>query len=801
MRPFAKRTYFGISVIAVAVAASSLGYGPAYFGVRVPGLTQHSAVQPAPPSQPVAGARTLTDKSQSAKTASDVKSNQTTPRQANVGQSTAPDAAAAAQAKPAVVAALTPLQTPSSAVDAISTATTAPNTAAGAASPAVAYAPVPTTSDSGATRAPALAQALYPPMPERQDAAALRAAIEAYRAGDLAKGDEAARNVLDDIGRTTVEWAALRLQAKGAGYDRIATFIDKNADWPTSGFLQSRLEDALYANKAPHALVRERFSARPPTTSSGRIAKARSHLAAGRRAEAEALVKKIWREDDLGAWSEGAIRKEFGEILTVADHKFRSDRLFYKDQHVASLRAAELVSKDYVALARARTAVDREAAATKLMEAVPPALREDPSYTFARVQILRRANKHTEAAELLGKLKDSKDLVEPGAWWTERRMIARRLLDSDEFKLAYKVAAEHPAISGEELIDAEFHAGWISLRFLNDADTASRHFAAAGAVARTPISLGRTLYWQGRAAEARELTDQATAFYTQAAEHSSAYYGQLARARLGLEEQPVRKARHAAEGDARLPAIRAIEVFEAIGEKELAFRLTVDLARTLEDEAQIAALGHILARAKDARGALMVGKLASQRGIALDDIAFPLFGVPEFEALARAAEKPLVFAIARQESAFQHDVVSHAGAKGLMQMLTSTARVTAKRAGVAFEERRLLTDAAFNAQLGSAHLSELMDDHANSLILTFAAYNAGGGRVRQWLNAYGDPRKADVDPIDWVERIPFTETRNYVQRVAENLAMYRARFGAPDAPTLAARDLRARETRLAGKVN
>lgn len=488
-------------------------------------------------------------------------------------------------------------------------------------------------------------------------------------------------------------------------------------------------------------------------------------------------------------------------MLTVADHKFRSDRLFYKDQHLASLRAAELVSKDYVALARARTAVDREAAATKLMEAVPPALRDDPSFMFARVQILRRANKHTEVAELLGKLKDSKDLVEPGAWWTERRMIARRLLDSDEFKLAYKVAAEHPAISGEELIDAEFHAGWIALRFLNDADTASRHFAAAGAVARTPISLGRTLYWQGRAAEARDLTDQATAFYTQAAEHSSAYYGQLARARLGLEEQPVRKARHAAEGDARLPAIRAIEVFEAIGEKELAFRLTVDLARTLEDETQIAALGHILARAKDARGALMVGKLASQRGIALDDIAFPLFGVPEFEALARAAEKPLVFAIARQESAFQHDVVSHAGAKGLMQMLTSTARVTAKRAGVAFEERRLLTDPAFNAQLGSAHLSELMDDHANSLILTFAAYNAGGGRVRQWLNAYGDPRKADVDPIDWVERVPFTETRNYVQRVAENLAMYRARFGTPDAPALAARDLRARETRLAGKVN
>lgn len=802
MRPIAKRTYLGISLIAVAVAASSLGYGPSYFGVRLPGLSQQSAPQQtaAEPAMPVAGARTQADRSQSAKTASDVRANQTTPRQAGVGKPIAADEASAPGA-PAVVAALSPLPGAASAVDAIATATTgAPS--GPVATPAAAYAPATTAArGAGVAGAPALAQALYPPLPERPDAAALRGAIEAYRAGDLAKGDDAAKSALDDVGRTTLEWAALRLQAKAAGHARIAAFIDKNADWPTSGWLQSRLEDALYASKAPHALVRERFATKPPTTSSGRIALARSELAAGRKAEAESVVKKIWREEELGAWSEGAVRKEFGEMLVLADHKFRSDRLFYKGQHAASLRAAELVSKDYVALAKARSAVHREAAATKLMEAVPPALRDDPSYMFARVQTLRRANKNSEAAELLGKLKDSKDLVEPGAWWTERRMIARRLLDADEAKLAYKVAAEHPAIFGEELIDAEFHAGWISLRFLNDADTASRHFAAAGAVARTPISLGRTLYWQGRAAEARELTDQATAFYVQAAEHSSAYYGQLARARLGLEEQPVRKALKAAEGDARLPAIRAIEVFEAIGEKELAFRLTVDLARSLEDEAQIAALGHILARARDARGALMVGKLASQRGIALDDIAFPMFGVPEFEELARAAEKPLVFAIARQESAFQHDVVSHAGAKGLMQMLTSTARVTAKRAGVAFEERRLLTDPAFNAQLGSAHLSELMDDHANSLILTFAAYNAGGGRVRQWINAFGDPRRADVDPIDWVERIPFTETRNYVQRVAENLAMYRARFGAPDAPALATRDLRAREARLAAKVN
>lgn len=782
MARFAPRTYFGISVLALAAGAPTLGYGPSYFGLSVPGFTRHAAPAGAP-----AGAAKPEAVSAAPAVAPDAQA---------VAEAEAP-APAAPAAKPNVVAALTPPPGPANGIDAIATATTGAATATDA--PATAYAPA--SAIEGAPVRPSIAEASYPPLAARADATALRAAIAAYRAGDLTKGDEAARDALDDLGRTTLEWAALRLQAKAAGYERLAAFVDSNPDWPTAGFLRSRLEDALYVNKAPHALVRDRFAKQAPATTSGRIALARAHLAAGRKAEAEALVKKAWREDDFGSWTEGAIRKEFGEMLDASDHRFRSARLFYKGQHSASLRAAEILGKDYVALAKARSAVHREANATKLMDAVPPAMREDPSFTFARVQTLRRANKHAEAAELLSKVRDSKDLVEPAAWWAERRMIARRLLDAGDPKLAYKVAAEHPAITGEELIDAEFHAGWISLRFVGDAETAARHFATAFDAARTPISLARTLYWQGRAAEARELGDQATAFYTQAAEHSSAYYGQLARARLGLEEQPVRRARDVAQGDERLAAIRAIEVFEAIGERELAFRLTVDLARTLEDETQIAALGQALARARDARGALLVGKLASQRGIALDDLAFPLFGVPDFEQLARAAEKPVVFAIARQESAFQPDAVSHAGAKGLMQMLTSTARVTAKRAGVPFEERRLLTDPAFNAQLGSAHLADLMDDHNNSLILTFAAYNAGGPRVRQWIAAYGDPRRADVDPIDWVERIPFTETRNYVQRVAENLAMYRARFGAPDAPALAARDLRAREARIAAKVN
>jgi soluble lytic murein transglycosylase len=645
-----------------------------------------------------------------------------------------------------------------------------------------------------------LEEAIGTPAPERADAPALREAIAAYRKGDLALGDAAAARALDDLGRSALAFAAVRLQPKAAGYARIAAFLDAHPDWPRDGFLQARLEEAILNEKISGERVRARFAARPPATPAGRFALAKA-LKADRPDEAQALARRIWRDDDFGGWLEGEIRKEFPAALRAQDHRFRAARLFYKEQHAASLRIAALAGEEESALAKARSAVAREQASDKLMEAVPKAARADPSYLFARVQKLRREGKLADAAAALEEApREPERLVDGDAWWTERRMLARKSLDAGESERAYKVAAGHGARSSEDRIEAEFHAGWIALRFRNDPAAALPHFAAAGDIARTPISQARALYWQGRALEAQGDSPRAAALYKRAAEHSSAYYGQLARARLGHSDQPVRRALAVAQGDARLASVRAVEAFESIGEKDLAFRLTSDLARQLQVPAQIAALARVAARGRDARATLAVGKLAAQRGVALDDAAFPMFGVPEFEPLARSAEAAVVYAIARQESAFQADARSQAGAKGLMQMLASTARRTAQRAGVPFEEERLISDPAFNARLGAAHLAELMDEHGQSLLLTFAAYNAGGHRVKQWIAAYGDPRKPEVDPIDWVERIPFTETRNYVQRVVENLGVYRARFGAPDAPRLMVEDLRARELRLASNA-
>src|ERR1700752_2733131 len=213
------------------------------------------------------------------------------------------------------------------------------------------------------------------------------------------------------------------------------------------------------------------------------------------------------------------------------------------------------------------------------------------------------------------------------------------------------------------------------------------------------------------------------------------------------------------------------------GAKDLAAPLVIEAAGHLADEAQVAALASLVAKQRDAHLSLNVGKIISQRGMPVDSLAFPDYGVPAYEPLENSVAPSVVYSIARQESAFETSAVSSAGAKGLMQMVIATAKRTAQRAGVAFDPKRLITDAAFNARLAARHLGELMAEHKGSYILTFAAYNAGGKRVKEWLDAYGDPRKAGVDPVDWIERIPFSETRNYVQRVIENLNVYRSRFG------------------------
>ena len=606
-------------------------------------------------------------------------------------------------------------------------------------------------------------------------------AITFYRKNALAEGDGFAKVVTDPALRTTLEWIAVRYNPREVGAERLRAFIGTHADWPTLPWLNRRLEELTLADDRDPARIKARFAASPPTTFAGRLTLARADQKLGDLLGATAIIADIWRTADLQTSEESAILKEFGALLSRDDHKFRADRLLYKEQTQPALRAAALAGPDVKLLAQARAAVINQSSSPAIdtaISAVPKPLASDPGLTFARIQKARRAGKIQDAAALMiSAPRDPAVLVNGDEWWVERRLIARKLLDLGDAKTAYAICANHAAMSDASTIEAEFHAGWIALRFLDDPKTAAKHFAQAGISAETPISRSRVAYWQGRAAEAAGDTEAAKTFYDSAATQSISFYGQLASARLGRTRIDLRQPTAVAQGGDRHQAIRAVELLYALGERDLALPLAFEISKTETSDAQVAALAAVLTRADDARGTLLVGKYATQRGMSLDETAFPTFGIPDYQPLTNSADRAVVYAIARQESEFNPQSVSAAGAKGLMQLINSTAKQTALKFGVTYDDAKLLSDSSFNARIGAAHLGQLLAEQGGSYILTFAAYNAGSGRVKDWIATYGDPRKPGVDPVDWIERIPFTETRNYVQRVFENLQVYRLRFG------------------------
>jgi len=369
-------------------------------------------------------------------------------------------------------------------------------------------------------------------------------------------------------------------------------------------------------------------------------------------------------------------------------------------------------------------------------------------------------------------------------WWRERRALARKLIDLGDAATAYQVVRDAaPPANPYYRTEFQFMAGWIALRFLADPATALKHFARVDDGTTDPTTLARAAYWRGRAAEAAGMIEEMQAQYEAAARFPTAYYGQLARARLGLDDVVVlRSPPDPADGNAN-ELLHAADILYKIGEGDLILSFVSDLAKESSDPAVIAGLGKLTGHYNDAQAMLLVGKTALARGLPMDVYAFPDIGVPNYTAVGSKLDRCIVYAIVRTESGFDQGDMSSAKAVGLMQVTPGAGRDTAKRFGVSYDWKRVVSDPVYNIQLGAGELSALFKDYRGSFIKTFAGYNAGRGRVEQWVAAHGDPLDPKVDAVDWVERIPFAETRNYVQRVMENLQVYRVRFGASTATT------------------
>jgi soluble lytic murein transglycosylase len=615
------------------------------------------------------------------------------------------------------------------------------------------------------------------------DLNSVKQGIDLVRRGNAALATVLQRSIRDPVAQKVVEWFILRSDSNsGMSFDRFAAFLRANPGWPSTVMLSRRAEASLWDDQREPNTVRAFFARQKPASAKGRFALARALLAQGERKGAESLVREAWRNDGFPRDVETTVLNTFGDMLTRADYKARMDARLYAADIDAALRAAQRLDEAEMAIAKARVAVIRKAAETKaLLDAVPAESRRDPGYLFHRIQWLRRNNNIAEAGQLMLTVpRDAAVLQDLDQWWMERRTLVRSLLDLGDAKTAYLIARDAvPATRENYRVDGHFTAGWIALRFLQDPATALTHFERIPEGINNPHALARADYWQGRALEALGRKEEARTHYSAAARHSTVYYGQIARARLGLPDLPLHGAPQLPPDrpSARFEVARAAEILYAIKERDLVATIMADLGERTTDVATLAALGEVTARHTDPRGMLLLGKGALGRGLAFDYYAYPTVGLPGYSPIGPPIEPSVVYSIVRQESSFNQKDVSAAMAMGLMQVTPAAGRDTAKKFHVVYDQKRLLTDEVYNVQMGAAELGNLIRDYRGSYILSFVGYNAGRGRVRDWVARYGDPRDPKVDPIDWVERIPFAETRNYVQRIMENLQVYRVRFG------------------------
>ena len=515
-----------------------------------------------------------------------------------------------------------------------------------------------------------------------------------------------------------------------------------------------------------------------PNRLDAQIALAKAYLADGQTDRARRIARSIWVDNFLSTEGEQQVRDQLGKLLVQEDFWNRAVHLLMHDRATSTERIMDRLTPAEQTLARARIAVSRDSAdAGSLLNAVDPSLRTHPLYYFSLAQYKRGKGNLSAAVDALDKA-TAATVPDSAEFWYERRLIVRRALAEGNPELAYRAAANYTDGPEGRVVEARFHAGWVAMAFLNDAARAEPHFKKMSELSTLPDTVSQSNYWLGRAETALGNAAAAKAAYEAAARWDSLFYGQLAREALGLRSVEVRALPDWRDREAAfdaLPLVQAARLLAANGQKTMAEPLVRRLGYAISEPGDFV-LAARLAQEVDAHNiAILIADRAEQKGFSLDLFHFPKDGIPKGAELA-VANEAAVYAVARQESHFDIDAVSSSGARGLMQLMPSTAQDVAKRLGVTYSPERLTSDAQYNLYLGSSYLKSQLDRFDNSLMLAAAAYNAGGGNVNKWLKTYGDPR-GGVDPISWTELIPFAETRSYVQKVMANYLVYNARLG------------------------
>jgi peptidoglycan lytic transglycosylase len=608
--------------------------------------------------------------------------------------------------------------------------------------------------------------------------------------------------VEDNVARDILQWNLLTRKNTNATFEEVLSFAERRSDWPRFSNIL-RLAEETIPNDMPADQIIAWFAGQEPLTGEGKLRLGEAYLELGQGEFGKVWIERAWIEHNFGSKREREIFKVHKKNISQAAHDQRLERLLWQRQHTKARRIMPYASQDAKTIAKARMRISANPrGASGEVHKLPQRLRSNPGVLFDEVHQTRRMRKDDKVRPLLlAAPGDADGMVNPDKWWIERHLQARKAHNKGEFLAAYKIAASNGLTRGAKFAEAEFLAGWLALRYLSRPDQALKHFEKLETGVSFPISLSRARYWQGRAHEALGDAERARETYLGAGEFPYTYYGQLALANpivaapaLILPDQtPIRENMvWSFENQDFVKAIRLLHAFDRGRDVRSFFYHYSD---NLERQEDFTLLSGLADEMDYPHYSIRVAKKAMQKNIALVTYSYPIGSIPKYEGKGKPPEPAFVFGLSRQESEFNPRAVSSAGARGLMQLIPSTARLTARKHGLPYQTAWLLDDPTYNTQLGMAHLSDMLKRFDGSYILTIAAYNAGAHRVDTWLKDYGDPRSGNVDPIDWVESIPFKETRNYVQRVLENTQVYRNRISGRSEPIQIVQDLARPNTR------
>ena len=597
------------------------------------------------------------------------------------------------------------------------------------------------------------------------------------------------RKIKDPLLADVLRWHYLTSHGSPGNYKDVRKFLNKRPDWPKRNTIVKRGEETIPSSMKPEETLGAIVAMGGPLSAMGQVRYGEALLKTGQKEAAALTLRAVWVKGNFTTAQEKSFYRRHKKILTKDDHLKRLDRLIWEKRSYKAKRQLWKIDKKMRNLAIARIWLMRkEGNVDKAIADVPKNLRSDPGLMYERLRWRRRKGRLDGSIEILDM--SPANVPHPEIWWVERAYLARLALRKKRPEDAYRITSKHslPAESSVQYSDAEWLSGWIALRFLKQPSIAKKHFEKMFNAVSYPVSKARGAYWLGRTEENIGNTKLARDKYKQAASYPTTFYGQLAQKKLGhdISGKLISKTNAPLATEAKIksndaerlskhPLARAIRILAEIGEQKRMRSFVLALAEMGSGDSWREAVAELSSASGRIDLSLRIRKKAHRLGSPLRGSAYPAITTPSLKNGANV-ETPLVLAVIRQESSFYPGARSGAGARGMMQVMPTTAKKVARSANIRFSRDKLLQDPNYNITIGKTYLASLIEQFKGSYILALAAYNAGPSRARKWIRNHGDPRDEKIDTIDWIEMIPFDETRNYVHRVIGNLYVYRQKL-------------------------